>query len=136
MWRGVVAETPLVDPVTTLCDANLPPPPGFTEEWGDPLRTPEDLATVLSWAPYDNLPPPGRPPLLVTATPADPRHPLHEAARWVARLRATDNPHSPSQIHLRIDPGTGERTLPGNGAAAVRYEAEILAWVLDQLGLA
>jgi oligopeptidase B len=136
MWRAVVAEKPLVDPVTSLCDPDTVTPPGLIEEWGDPLHDPEDLAALLVWSPYDNLPPPGRPPLLVTAVRNDPRHPLHDAARWVARLRATDDGRSSENLLLRIDPGTGERTLPGNGPAAVRYEAEILAWVLDQLGLA
>lgn len=136
MWRAVVAETPLVDPVTTLCDGTQPPPPGFLEEWGDPLLSSEDLAAMLAWSPYDNPPPPGRPPLLVTATTTDSRHPLHEASRWVTRLRATDQMRSPSPVLLRIDPGKGERTLPGSASARMRYEAEILAWVLDQLGLA
>jgi oligopeptidase B len=136
MWRAVVAEKPIVDPVTTLIDPAVAAPPELVGEWGDPRLDPEDLATMLAWSPYDNVPPPGRPPLLVAATRTDPRHPLHEAVRWVARLRATDDTRSPSAVLLRIDPGTGERVLPGSGPAAVRYEAEILAWVLDQLGLA
>jgi oligopeptidase B len=136
MWRAVVAETPLVDPVTAVVDPTVPTPPGLAEEWGDPVGDPDDFAAMLAWCPYDNLPPAGRPPLLVTAVRDDPRHPLHEAARWVARLRATDHGRSPSTVLLRVDPGTGARLLPGNGPAVVRYEAEILAWVLDQLGLA
>lgn len=136
MWRAVVAETPLVDPVTALSDPAQPPSPGLVEEWGDPVASPADLAAMLAWSPYDNPPPPGRPPLLVTGTRSDARHPLHEAARWVARLRATDQSRTPSPVLLRIDTGTGERTLPGMGSARMRYEAEILAWVLDQLGLA
>ena len=136
MWRAVVTETPLIDPVTVLMDPSTPTPPGLGEEWGDPVADPDDLAAMLAWCPYDNLPPAGRPPLLVTAVRTDPRHPLHDAARWVARLRATDSGRSPSPVLLRVDPGTGRRTLPGTGPVAVRYESEILAWVLDQLGLA
>jgi oligopeptidase B len=136
MWRAVVAETPLVDPVTTLCDETQAPPPGFLEEWGDPLLSAEDLATMLRWSPYDNPPPPGRPPLLVTASTTDPRHPLHEATRWVARLRASDTSRSPSTVLLRVDSGPGTHLLPAEAASRMRYEAEILAWVLDQLGLA
>jgi oligopeptidase B len=153
MWRAVVAETPVVDvvgdPACGPGGADGPRTGAEGTEWGDAAGSADDFATMLTWSPYDNPPPPGRPSLLVTTSLHDRRIPVHEAARWVARLRATDNPRSASPLLLRVEPGTGG-VAGGVGVAGrvasdgdacvgrfarVRYEAEILAWILDRLNV-
>jgi oligopeptidase B len=136
MWKAVVAEVPFVDVVTTLCDPTMPLTVEEGDEWGDPAHSSDDFASMLSWSPYDNPPPPGRPALLVTGALHDPRVLVHEPAKWVARLRATDDPLAPSQVLLRVELGEGAHTGPSGRYAHLRYEAEILAWVLEQLALA
>ena len=135
MWKAVVAEVPFVDVVTTLCDPSTPHTVQDRDEWGDPAHSSDDFASMLSWSPYDNPPPPGRPALLVTGALHDPRVLVHEPAKWVARLRATDDPSTPSQVLLRAELGDGAHTGPSGRYAQLRYEAEVLAWVLDQLAL-
>jgi oligopeptidase B len=135
MWRAVVAEVPLVDVVTALSDPDLPPADDARDEWGDPRRSAADLASILAWSPYDNPPPPGRPALLVTAALHDRRVPVHQPAKWVARLRATDDEGAPSPVLLRVELGAGSHAGPAGSLARVRYEAEILAWVLARLNL-
>lgn len=134
MWRAVVAEAPFVDVVTTMSDPDLPLTDEEWDEWGDP-RDPADFAAMLSWSPYDNPPPPGRPALLVTTSLHDRRVLVHEPAKWVARLRATDDERSPSEVLLRVELGEGTHGGPSGRYARLRYEAEILAWVLRQLRL-
>jgi oligopeptidase B len=135
MWRAVIAEVPFVDAVTAMSDPSVPPVREW-HEWGDPVHDPGDFTAMLSWSPYDNPPPPGRPPLLVTGAIHGRRVPVHEPAKWVARLRATDDALSPSTVLLRVDLGDDETPSgPINRYARLRYEAEILAWVLDQLDL-
>jgi oligopeptidase B len=136
MWRAVVAEVPFVDVVTTLSDPSLPLSVEEWDEWGDPLHDPDDFAAMLGWSPYDNPPPPGRPALLVTAALHDPRVLAHEPAKWVARLAATDDPRSPAPLLLRVELGEGTHTGPSGRYDHLRYEAEILAWMLARLGLA
>ena len=134
MWRAVVAEVPFVDVLGGRGDPGPSPLDAERAEWGDPVGSADDFAAMLTWSPYDNPPPPGRPPLLVTAALHDPRVPVHEPATWVARLRATDDPRSPSPLLLRVE--LGEATAEAAGRyARLRYEAEILAWMLTQLGL-
>ena len=133
-WRAVVAEVPFVDVVTTLCDPSTPHTVQDRDEWGDPAHSSDDFASMLSWSPYDNPPPPGRPPLLVTAALHDARVPVHEPATWVARLRATDDARSPSPLLLRVELG-GAGAGGAGRYARIRYEAEILAWTLAQLDL-
>jgi len=68
----VVAEVPFVDVVNTMLDDTLPLTVGEWEEWGDP-RDREAYEYLRSYSPYENLPGPRRPALLVTASRHDPR---------------------------------------------------------------
>ncbi len=88
-WRAVVAEVPFVDVVTTMLDPTIPLTVTEWDEWGDP-RDPAMRAYLSSYSPYDNVPAGPRPDLLVTGSLHDPRVLIHEPAKWVARLRATD----------------------------------------------
>src|SRR4029079_16110149 len=93
--RAVVAEVPFVDVVTTMLDTSIPLTVNEWDEWGDPRRR-ADFDWMLAYSPYANLPPAGgRPALLVTGAVHDPRVMVHEPAKWVAALRATDPEWSP-----------------------------------------
>lgn len=133
-WRAVVAEVPFVDVVTTMSDPDLPLTVTEWDEWGNPLESAEDLAALRSLSPYDNPPEGWRPPLLVTAAVNDPRVLVHEPAKWVARLRATDASRPPSGVLLRVELGGAGHGGLGGRFAALRHEVEILSWVLHQLG--
>ncbi len=131
-WRAVVAEVPFVDVINSMLDDTIPLTVNEWDEWGDP-PDPEDFACMRAYSPYDNPPPPGlRPPLLVTGAVNDPRVGVHEPAKWVARLRATD-PESP--VWFRAELGAGAHTGPSGRFAQVGYEAEVHAFVLDSMGL-
>jgi oligopeptidase B len=88
-WRAVVAEVPFVDCVTTMSDPTIPLTINEWDEWGDPRDDPAMRAYLLSYSPYDNMPPLPWPDLLVTGNVHDTRVLIKEPARWVARLRAT-----------------------------------------------
>jgi oligopeptidase B len=118
-----------------MSDDSIPLTVTEWDEWGDPADR-DDFAAMLSWSPYDNVPPSPRPPLLVTGALHDPRVLVHEPAKWVARIRATDDPQAPSDVLFRVEVGEGAHAGPTGRYARLRYEAEILAWVLDRLGLA
>ncbi len=133
-WRAVVAEWPRADLLTTLCDPALPRPLGAAAEWGDPMAGRADYDAVHAVTPYEHPPPPPRPPLLVTASVYDRRVLVHEAAKWVARLRATDSVFEPSQLLFRVELGAGGAAGAGGRSARLGYEADVLAWVLDRFG--
>jgi len=133
-WRAVVAEVPFVDVVTTMLDASIPLTVNEWDEWGDPRRR-ADFDWMLAYSPYDNLPPAGgRPDLLVTGAVHDPRVMVHEPAKWVAALRATDPEWSPRCV-FRCELGAGAHVGPSGRFGHLAYEAEVLAWVLDRLGV-
>ena len=133
-WRGVVAEVPFVDVVSTMFDASIPLTVTEWDEWGDPHRR-EEFDRMLAWSPYDNLPPAGgRPDLLVTGALHDPRVMVWEPAKWVAALRDSDPAWSPRCV-FRCELGAGAHTGPAGRFAHLAYEAEVHAWVLERMGL-
>ena len=129
-WRAVVAEVPFVDCVTTMLDPSIPLTVNEWDEWGDP-RDAEDYACLASYAPYENVPAGPRPDLLVTASLHDPRVLVHEPAKWVARLRATRSDES--RLLFRPELGDAAHTGPSGRYERLRYEAEILAFLLEAL---
>ncbi len=133
-WRAVVAEVPFVDVVSTMFDASIPLTINEWDEWGDPRRR-ADFDWMLAYSPYDHPPAPGsRPDLLVTGAVHDPRVMVHEPAKWVALLRETDPEWSPRCL-FRVETGAGAHGGPSGRFGHLAYEAEVLAWVLDRLGV-
>ncbi len=130
-WRAVVAEVPFVDVVTTMLDPSIPLTITEWDEWGDP-RDPAMRAYLSSYSPYDNVPGGSRPDLLVTGSLHDPRVLIHEPAKWVARLRATDT--AGSRVLFRPELGAGAHVGPAGRYDQLRYEAEILAFVVTTAG--
>jgi oligopeptidase B len=132
-WRAVVAEVPFVDCLTTMLDASIPLTATEWEEWGDP-RKPDEYAWIRSYSPYDNLPLGRRPPLLATGAVHDARVMIHEPAKWVAKLRATNS--EGSRILFRAELGVGSHGGPSGRSAQFRYEADIQAFILEAMGIA
>jgi oligopeptidase B len=131
-WRAVIAEVPFVDVVNTMLDASIPLTVNEWDEWGDP-RDPDDYACMRSYSPYENPPSGPRPELLVTGAVHDARVGIHEPAKWVARLRATDT--GGSRILFKAEVGVGAHGGPSGRAARLNYEAEIQAFILHAMGI-
>jgi oligopeptidase B len=131
-WRAVVAEVPFVDVVNTMLDESIPLTITEFDEWGDP-RKPDDYRLLQSYAPYENPPSARRPALLVTGAVNDARVSIHEPAKWVAKLRATDT--SDSRLLFRAQVGVGAHGGPSGRSARLAYEGEIQAFILDAMGI-
>jgi len=131
-WRAVVAEVPFVDVVTSMLDPTIPLTVTEWDEWGDP-RDPAMRAYLSSYSPYDNVPAGPRPDLLVTGSLHDPRVLIHEPAKWVARLRATDS-GAGGRVLFRPELGAGAHVGPAGRYDQLRYEAEILAFIVTAAG--
>jgi oligopeptidase B len=127
-WRAVVAEVPFVDCVTTMSDPTIPLTINEWDEWGDPRDDPEMRAYLLSYSPYDNIPPLPWPDLLVTGSVHDSRVLIREPAKWVARLRAAAG--GDSRLLFRPELGVGAHMGPTGRYDKLRYEAEVLAFIV------
>ncbi len=141
LFRAVVAEVPFVDPLATMLDPSLPLTVIEWEEWGDPLHDPAAYDWIAGYSPVDHVAPRtdgAYPAVLATAGLSDPRVGFHEPAKWVATLR--DRGHGdgtdPSRpVLFKVELGAGHGG-PSGRYDAWRDEAFVLAFLLDQLGLA
>ena len=132
LFGAAVAEVPFVDVLNTMLNPDLPLTVTEYDEWGDP-REPEVLARIQGYAPYENVRPQPYPPLLVVAGYHDSRVQYWEAAKWVARLRATK-----ADDHLLL---LKTEMSAGHGGMSGRYQAlhDVAleyAFLLKVLGLA
>ena len=65
LWRGVFAQVPWVDVVTTMLDESIPLTTSEYDEWGDPNER-EYYDYMLSYSPYDQVQAKDYPNILVT----------------------------------------------------------------------
>lgn len=138
LFALVIAEVPFVDVVNTMLDDTLPLTVTEWDEWGDP-HDPEDYEYLRSYSPYENLPGPARPAILVTASRHDPRVSVHEPAKWVAAMRAEEadlaedsRPTAPLLLWTLL--GGGAHSGPAGRYDAWAHEALLHAVTLDQVG--
>lgn len=86
LWKGVIAQVPFVDVVTTMLDESIPLTTGEYDEWGNP-NVKEYYEYMLSYSPYDQIESKNYPALLVTTGLHDSQVQYWEPAKWVAKLR-------------------------------------------------
>ncbi|HTE43284.1 MAG TPA: S9 family peptidase, partial [Steroidobacteraceae bacterium] len=85
-YRGIIAQVPFVDAVTTMLDDSIPLTTNEYDEWGNPAEK-KYYDYILSYSPYDNLKPQAYPALFVGTGLWDSQVQYYEPAKWVARLR-------------------------------------------------
>jgi oligopeptidase B len=130
-YRGIVAQVPFVDVVTTMLDDSIPLTTNEYDEWGNP----DDRAYydyMLSYSPYDNVAPQAYPAMLVTTGLWDSQVQYYEPAKWVAKLRALKTDANRLLLHVEMEAGHG-----GKAGRFQRYReiAMEYAFLLDELGL-
>lgn len=133
LFRGVVAEVPFVDVVTTMSDDTLPLTVTEWEEWGNPRDDPDAYSYIKSYSPYDNVHPANYPSMYVTAGINDPRVGYWEPAKWVAKLRVTKT--DDNALLLRTEMGAGHQG-PSGRYDTWRDEARVQAFMLSAVGAA
>ncbi len=108
-YRGIVAQVPFVDVVTTMLDDSIPLTTNEYDEWGDP-RLREDYEYMLSYSPYDNVRPQHYPAMLVTTGLWDSQVQYYEPAKWIAKLRALKVDHNALLLHVDMEAGHGGKS--------------------------
>lgn len=113
-YRGIVAQVPFVDVVTTMLDSTIPLTTNEYEEWGNPAKK-EYYDYMLSYSPYDNVEAKAYPNMLVTTGLHDSQVQYWEPAKWVARLRAKKTDKNLLLLHTDME--------AGHGGASGRFKA-------------
>jgi oligopeptidase B len=130
-YRGIVAQVPFVDVVTTMLDDTIPLTTNEYDEWGNPADR-EYYDYMLSYSPYDNVRAQDYPAMLVTTGLWDSQVQYYEPAKWVAKLRSVKTDHNPLFLHTDMDAGHG-----GKSGRFQRYReiAMEYAFILGTAGL-
>ena len=113
LYKGIIAEVPFVDVVTTMLDESIPLTTGEFDEWGNP-KVKEYYDYMKSYSPYDNVEAKDYPNMLVTSGYYDSQVQYFEPQKWVAKLRdiKTDN----NILLFKID------MEAGHGGASGRFK--------------
>lgn len=132
LFKGIIAEVPFVDVLSTILDDTLPLTPPEWFEWGNPITDAEAFRRIKDYSPYDNVKAQDYPAMLVLAGLTDPRVTYWEPAKWVAKLRAKKTNDEPLFLRTNMD--------AGHGGAAGRFDrleevALTYAFALETVGL-
>ncbi len=128
-YRGIVAQVPFVDVVTTMLDETIPLTTNEYDEWGDP-KDREYYDYMLSYSPYDNVGRKPYPAMFVTTGLWDSQVQYYEPVKWVAKLRALKTDRQRLLLHVEMEAGHG-----GKSGRFQRYReiAMEYAFLLDEL---
>ncbi len=129
LWKGIVAQVPFVDVLTTMFDESIPLTTGEYDEWGNPNEK-RYYDYMLSYSPYDNVEAKDYPAMLITTGLHDSQVQYWEPAKWAAKLRALKTDKNPLYLKTEMD--------YGHGGASGRFEGykEVVleyAFMLDLL---
>lgn len=110
LYKGVIAEVPFVDVVTTMLDSSLPLTTGEYEEWGNPNNK-KYYEYMKSYSPYDNVKAQDYPNLLVTTGLNDSQVSYWEPAKWVSKIREMRTDKSKLlMMKIEMDVGHGGKS--------------------------
>lgn len=131
LFAAAIAEVPFVDVLNTMQNPDLPLTVTEYDEWGDP-NDPEVYAQIRAYAPYENVRAQAYPALLAVAGYHDTRVQYWEAAKWVAKLRATRLDNSLLLLNTVFDAGHGGMSGRYQSLREVALE---YAFLLKALGM-
>lgn len=132
LFGAAVAEVPFVDVLNTMLNADLPLTVTEYDEWGDPNQ-PDVHERIKGYAPYENVRAQAYPALLAVAGYNDSRVQYWEAAKWVAKLRASKT--DDNLLLLKTEFGAGHGGMSGR-YQALRDVALEYAFLLKVFGMA
>ncbi|HWH76950.1 MAG TPA: S9 family peptidase [Candidatus Binatus sp.] len=132
LFKGIVAEVPFVDVVTTMLDASIPLTTGEYDEWGNPNQK-EFYDYMLSYSPYDNVERKNYPAMLITGGLHDSQVQYWEPAKWAAKLRElkTDNHRLLLKTNMEAGHGGASGRFRRHHETAFSY-----VFLLDLAGIA
>ncbi|HEY0092117.1 MAG TPA: S9 family peptidase [Flavobacterium sp.] len=114
LYKGVIAQVPFVDVITTMLDDSIPLTTGEYDEWGNPNEK-EYYDYMLSYSPYDNVTPQDYPNMYISTGLHDSQVQYWEPAKWVAKLRSMKTDKNVLFLDTNME--------AGHGGASGRFEA-------------
>lgn len=131
LWKGIVAQVPFVDVVTTMLDESIPLTTGEYDEWGNPNEK-QYYDYMRSYSPYDNVEAKDYPAMLITTGLHDSQVQYWEPAKWAAKLRALKTDKNPLYLKTEMDYGHGGASGRFEGYKEVALEYAFMLGLLSE----
>jgi len=131
LYKGIIAQVPFVDVITTMLDDSIPLTTGEYDEWGNP-NVKEYYDYMKSYSPYDNVEKKPYPNMLITSGYHDSQVQYWEPTKWTAKLR--DFNTGKSLMLLKTDMSTGHGGKTGR-FEYLKEKALIFAFVFKLEGI-
>ena len=131
LYRGVVAQVPFVDVVTTMLDEGIPLTTNEFDEWGNPKQK-TYYHYMLSYSPVDNVKKQDYPAMFISTGLFDSQVQYYEPAKWVAKLREYKTDDHPLVFKINMEAGHGGKS---GRFQRLREVAEEYAFMLDLVGI-
>jgi oligopeptidase B len=131
LFKGVIAEVPFVDVITTMLDETIPLTTGEFDEWGNPKNM-ESYMYMLEYSPYDQVKAQAYPNMLVTTGLHDSQVQYWEPAKWVAKLREMKTDSNTLLLRTNMETGHGGTT---GRFKVYRETAQEYAFIIDLAGI-
>lgn len=128
LWKGVVAQVPFVDVLSTMLDETIPLTTGEYDEWGNPNNA-EAYAYMAKYSPYDNVTEQPYPHLYITTGLYDSQVQYWEPAKWVARLREKKTNDNLILLDCNMETGHGGASGRYDRYREVAREYSFLLWM-------
>ncbi|GAL85514.1 protease II [Sporocytophaga myxococcoides] len=109
LFKGIIAQVPFVDVVSTMLDESIPLTTGEFDEWGNP-KNEESYKYMLSYSPYDNIQSKEYPNILITTGLHDSQVQYWEPAKWTAKLRDLKTDNNVLCLRTNMETGHGGTT--------------------------
>jgi oligopeptidase B len=106
LYRGVIAQVPFVDVVSTMLDETIPLTTNEFDEWGNP-KNKASYDYMMKYSPYDNVKAQDYPNMLITTGLFDSQVQYWEPAKWLAKLRAAKTDKNLLIMHTNMEAGHG-----------------------------
>jgi len=131
LYKGIIAEVPFVDVITTMMDDTIPLTTFEYEEWGNP-NIKAQYKWMKQYSPYDNIREVNYPSFYIRSGFHDSQVQYWEPSKWAAKLRDFNKSKSLILLHTNME--------AGHGGASGRYkrlkesaeEVAFLMWLTGQ----
>lgn len=125
-YKGILAQVPFVDLLSTMFDDQLPLTTSEYNEWGNP-KDQIYYEYMKSYSPFDNVIRQNYPAIFAISGISDMRVTYWEPAKWIAKIRESHTGDQPVLLKTQMD--------SGHSGASGRYEAleetaQELVWML------
>lgn len=131
LYRGVVAQVPFVDALTTMLDPTIPLTTAEYEQWGNPNeRAAYDY--IKAYSPYDQVKAASYPHIYVETGYHDSQVQYWEPAKWVSRLRDFKTSSNVVIFRTNMEAGHGGASGRFERLKELAMEYAFILWALEQ----